>query len=124
MFTSALPEARTIVSEKAQLQDAVTTLQGRQRIIAGTATAPLELLRQLSSALPEQVKLDLDEWTFDEESVRLRGTTASFDAAETLKTAAIGLGMFREVQLKDVKTTAGGKKVSFTLQMLFAQERR
>jgi len=124
VFTSALPEARTIVSEKAQLQDAVTDLQGRQRVIAGTATAPLELLRQLSSALPEQVKLDLDEWTFDEESVRLRGTTASFDAAETIKTAATGLGMFREVQLKDVKTTAGGKKVSFTLQMLFTQEPR
>jgi hypothetical protein len=30
---------------------------------------------------------------------------------------ATGLGLFREVQLKDVKTTLGGKKVSFGLLM-------
>jgi len=124
VFTDTLPEIHTIVSEKAQLQDAATTLQSRRRVIATAAAAPLELLRQLSGALPEQVKLDLDEWTFDEESVRLRGTTTSFDAAESLKTAATALGLFREVQLKDVKTATGGKKVSFTVHMLFAQERR
>jgi hypothetical protein len=91
--------------------------------MTGAAASPLEVLRQLSSALPEQISLDLEEWTLDEESARLRGTTTSFDAAETIKTAVTGLGMFREVQLKDVKTTAGGKKVSFALQMLFAQEK-
>lgn len=121
VFTEVLPEIQTVVSEKAQLQEAVTTLQSRRRVVAGTTTAPLELLRQLSSVLPEQVKLDLDEWTLDEEAVRLRGTTTSFDAAETIKTAVTGLEMFREAQLKDVKTTAGGRKVSFTLQVLFAQ---
>jgi general secretion pathway protein L len=124
VFTTALPDQQTIVSEKAQLQDAVAALQSRQRLMTGAAASPLELLRQLSSTLPEQVNLDLDEWTLDDESVRLRGTTTSFDAAETIKTAAAGLGVFREVQLKDVKTTAGGKKVSFALQMLFPQEKQ
>jgi type II secretory pathway component PulL len=123
VFTTALPDQQTIVSEKAQLQDAVAALQSRQRLTGGAAISPLELLRQLSSGLPEQVTLDLEEWTLDEESARLRGTTTSFDAAETIKTAVAGLGMFREVQLKDVKTAAGGKKVAFALQMLFARER-
>jgi hypothetical protein len=123
VFTATLPDVQTIVNEKAQLQDAVAALQGRQRLIAGTVTtSPLDVLRQLSVALPEQVILDLDEWTFDENAVRLRGTTTSFDTAETIKTAAAGLGLFREVQLKDVKTTAGGKRVSFGLQMFFGQE--
>ena len=124
VFTTTLPDQQTIVSEKAQLQDAVAALQSRQRLMTGTAISPLEVLRQLSSGLPEQVSFDLDEWTLDEESARLRGTTTSFDAAETIKTAVTGLGMFREVQLKDVKTTAGGKRVAFALQMLFAQEQR
>lgn len=123
VFTATLPEVQTIVSEKAQLQEAVAILQSRQRLMYGaTVAAPLELLRQLSAALPEQVTLDLDEWTFAADAVRLRGTTSSFDAAESIKTTAAGLGLFREVQLKDVKTTAGGKKVSFGLQMLFKQE--
>ncbi|MGH8006968.1 MAG: type II secretion system protein GspL [Candidatus Binatia bacterium] len=125
VFTTTLPDVQSIVSEKAQLQDAVAALQNRRRLGTGTpAQSPLELLRQLSAAVPPQIRLDLDEWTFDGDAVRLRGTTDSFDAAETIKTATAGLGVFREVQIKDVKTVAGSKKVSFTLQMLFGQENR
>jgi Tfp pilus assembly PilM family ATPase len=123
VFTSTLPEVHTIVNEKAQLQEAVNTLQQQQRRLGGTVTtSPLEILRQLSIALPERVTLDLDEWTLDGNAVRLRGTTDSFDTAETIKTTTAALGLFREVQLKDVKTVAGGKKVSFGLHLFFAQE--
>lgn len=123
VFVAALPEAQSIVNEKVQLEDAVTALQSRQRLLHGTAAiSALDALRQLSAALPEQVSLDLDEWTFDEEAVRFHGTTTSFEAAETIKTAATGLGLFREVQLQDVKTIAGSKKVSFGLHLLFKQD--
>jgi type II secretion system protein L len=123
VFTTTLPEVHTIVSEKAQLREAVETLQSRQRLFQGPATiSPLELLRQLSAALPEQTSLDLDEWIFDDGSIRVRGSTSSFDAAETIKTTASGLGIFRDVQLKDVKAAAGGKKVSFGLQLAFGKQ--
>jgi Tfp pilus assembly protein PilN len=123
VFTTTLPEVHTIVNEKAQLQEAVNTLQQQHRLLGGAiTTSPLEILRQLSIALPERVTLDLDEWTLDGNAVRLRGTTDSFDTAETIKTTTAALGLFREVQLKDVKTVAGGKKVSFGLHLFFAQE--
>ena len=123
VFTTTLPEVHTIVNEKAQLQDAVNTLQQQHRLLGGAVTtSPLEILRQLSIALPERVTLDLDEWTLDGNAVRLRGITDSFDTAETIKTTTATLGLFREVQLKDVKTVAGGKKVSFGLHLFFAQE--
>jgi general secretion pathway protein L len=123
VFTATLPEVRTIVSERAQLQEAVDALQRQRRLIGGAeAIAPLEVLRQLSAAIPERVAMDLDEWAFDGTAVRMRGTTDSFDTAETIKRAAAALGVFREVQLKDVKTVAGGKKVSFGLQMVVGQD--
>lgn len=123
VFTATLPEVRTIVSEKAQLRDAVEALQGRQRLLQGSATvSPLELLRQLSAALPEQVSLDVDEWNFDLNVIQLRGSTASFDAAETIKSTASGLNLFRDVQLKDVKTLTGGKKVAFSLQLTLGKQ--
>jgi general secretion pathway protein L len=109
-----------VVNEKIQLEDAVEALQKRQRVLRGTATgSPLDVLRHLSAVIPEQVVLDLDEWIFDEDVVRLQGTTTSFEATEALKTAIMSLGLFREAQLKDVKTVAGSKKVSFRLQLLF-----
>ena len=123
VFVAALPEVQTVVNEKVQLEDAIAALQSRQRLLRGAGSASaLDVLRQLSVALPEQVLLDLDEWTFDSDSIRLRGTTSSFDAAETIKATAAGLGMFQEVQLKDVKTTASGKKVSFGLHMLLSPQ--
>lgn len=123
VFIATLPEVRTIVSEKAQLRDAVEALQSRQRLFQGTTTSsPLELLRQLSAALPDQVSLDLEDWTFDADLIRLRGTTTSFDAAEAIKTTASGLGVFRDVQLKDVKAATGGKKVSFGLQLALKEQ--
>jgi general secretion pathway protein L len=118
VFTAALPEVQTVMNEKAQLEEAIDTLQKRHRLLGGTgAVSPLDVLRQLSAVLPENVPLDLDEWSFDGDAVRLRGITASFEAAETIKTAVTSLGMFRDVQLKDVKTEAGGQKVAFGLQM-------
>ena len=121
-FVAALPETLTIVSEKAQLREAVDALHGRQRLLQGaTNESPLELLRRLSAAIPEQISLDVDEWTFDGDAVHLQGSTTSFDAAETIKTTASGLNVFDNVQLKDVKTATGGKKVSFGLQLMLAK---
>lgn len=124
VFAATLPEVHTIVNEKVQLQDAVETFRSRQRVLRGAAVgSPLEFLRQLSAALPAQIRLDLDEWTFDTDAIHLQGSTNSFDTVEVIKTTVTSLGLFRDVQLKDVKTTAGGKKVSFSLHLLLASQK-
>ena len=123
VFTAALPEVQTVVNEKAQLEEAIATLQQRHRLLRGVGTvSPLEVLRHLSAALPENVPLDLDEWSFDDEAIRLRGSTSSFEAVETIKITVTSLGIFRDVQLKDVKTETGTQKVAFGLQMLLKAE--
>ena len=123
VFTAALPEVRTVVNEKVQLEDAIAALQQRRRLLRGAvAVSPLDVLRQLSTVFPENVPLDLDEWTFEENAVRLRGTTSSFEAAEVIKTAAVSLGVFRDGQLKDVKAETGSQKVTFGLQLFFKHE--
>jgi len=117
-FVAALPDTQTVVNEKVQLQDAIEALQKRQRLLHGpSAGSPLDMLRHLSAIIPEQIMLDLDEWVFDEDAIRLRGTAASFEAAEGIKTVVMSLGLFREAQLKDVKTVAGSNKVAFGLQL-------
>lgn len=123
VFTAALPEVQTVVNEKAQLEEAIGTLQQRHRLLrGGGSVAPLEVLRQLSVVLPEQAPLDVEEWSFDDDTVHLRGSTSSFEMAEIIRTAVMSLGLFREVQLKDVKTEAGSQKVAFGLQMLLKQD--
>jgi Tfp pilus assembly protein PilN len=79
-----------------------------------------ELQRQLEALALE---LDLDEWTFDADAIHVQGSTTSFDTAEAIKTTVASLDLFRDVQLKDVKTTAGGKKVSFSLHLLLGSQK-
>jgi len=123
VFTAVLPEVWTVVNEKVQLEDAIAALQQRRRLLRGAvAVSPLDILHQLSTVFPENVPLDLEEWTFEENAVRLRGTTSSFEAAELIKTAAVSLGVFRDVQLKDVKAETGSQKVTFGLQLFFSDE--
>ena len=117
VFRETLPTVQTIVSEKLQLEDAVAALQKRHQTGDGTTASPLEVLRWLSAALPERIRLDLEEVVIDGGTVRLRGTADSFDAAEAIKIAAGKLEFFQEVQLQDVKTLVGRKKVSFQLNL-------
>lgn len=123
VFIAALPEVQTVVNEKAQLEEAIGALQQRRRLLRGAGTvSPLEVLRHLSVVLSKQVPLDVDEWSCDDDAVRLRGSTSSFETAETIRTAVMSLGIFRDVQLKDVKTETGSQKVAFGLQMLLKQD--
>ena len=117
IFRETLPTVQTIVSEKLQLEDAVAMLHKRHQTDGGAAASPLEVLRWLSAALPERIRLDLEEVVIDGGTVRLRGTADSFDAVEAVKIAASKLEFFQEVQLQDVKTLAGRKKVSFQLNL-------
>ena len=117
VFQTTLPDVRTIVSEKLQLEEAVASLETHTHRGARAQASPLEILRQLSTAFPERIRLDLEEVVIDGQVVRLRGTADSFDAAEAITIAARELELFQEVQLKDVKTLVGRKKVSFQLNL-------
>ena len=123
LFASTLPEVRPIVNAKIQLEHAIAALRHHPRLLGSNISSvpsALECLRLLSSSLPEQVKLDLDEFSLDDEALRLRGTTESFEAAETIRKAAAALFPLRDAQLKDVKTSVDGRKVEFRLILLFA----
>ncbi|MGE0820786.1 MAG: type II secretion system protein GspL [Candidatus Binatia bacterium] len=124
VFVATLPEVQTIVHEKMQLEDALADLQKRQSLIKGAGGgSPLDVLRQISAVIPEQVTLELEEWTLSDEAIYMRGTTMSFEATEAIKTAILSLGIFREAQLKDMKTVTGSKKVAFGLQLFFKEEK-
>ena len=124
VFTSTLPEVSSIVDEKVQLEHAVGRLRrSLLRTTDGVLPSPLESLRLLSAALPRELSLDVDELSMDGEAIRIRGTTDSFEAAETVRKTASALFPGRDAQLKDVQTSPDGAGVDFRLIILFGAER-
>ncbi len=118
LFTSTLPEVQTVIDEKIQLEQALSRLRRSSPFLhtpAGSFPSPLECLRLLSQSLPTELKLDIEELSLDGEALRLRGSTDSFEAAETIKKTTSTLFPASKVQLKDVQTAPDGGKVEFRL---------
>jgi Tfp pilus assembly protein PilN len=124
LFLGAMPDARTIVNEKAQLEAEIAALEKERLLYGGLApSAPraIDLLRALTAAVPAGVALDVDELALDGETLRLRGSTRSYEDVEAVKQRLAALPQFRDVQAKDVRASVDGGQVEFRLALTLAR---
>ncbi len=120
LFTAALPGVRTIVNEKAQLQNEIAALEKQRRLFGGLApSAPraIDVLRALTAAVPPDVTLDIEELSLDGETLRIRGSTNTYEAVEAVKRGLASRPEFRNVEAKDVRQSVDGQKVDFRLSL-------
>ncbi len=120
LFTAALPNVHTIVNEKAQLQSEIAALEKQRRLFGGLApSAPrvIDCLRALTAAVPADVPLDIEELSIDGDTMRLRGSTKSYDGVEAVKRGLAARSEFRNVEAKDVRTSVDGQQVEFRLSL-------
>jgi len=120
IFTAALPGVRTIVNEKAQLQSEITALEKQRRLSGGLApSAPraIDCLRALTAAVPNDVPLDIEELSLDGETLRLRGSTKTYEGVEAVKRGLAARPEFRNVETKDVRASVDGQRVDFRLSL-------
>jgi Tfp pilus assembly protein PilN len=120
LFTAALPGVKTIVNEKAQLQTEIAALEKQRRLFGGLAPSSpraIDCLRALTAAVPDDVPLDIEELSLDGETLRLRGSTKSYEAVEAVKRGLTARPEFRNVEAKDVRTSVDGQQVDFRLSL-------
>jgi len=120
IFSSALPAVRNVVNEKAQLQSEIAALEKQRKLYGGLApSAPraVDCLRALTAAVPREVPLDIDELSLDGETLRVRGSTQSYENVEALKRGLAARPEFRNVETKDVRASVDGQRVDFRLSL-------
>ncbi|MEA2624505.1 MAG: ral secretion pathway protein [Candidatus Binatota bacterium] len=120
VFRSVMPTVPA-VDEVAQLTQEIASLRKRQEQLGvpeGGPVSVLELLREVALRAPAEPRLMIDEMTLDPEALRLRGKTASFEAVEAAKKSLAEYPLFRNVQVKDPRTTPDGS-VEFRLNIPF-----
>ena len=125
VFTSTLPGVRTIVNEKAQLAAEIAALEKQRKTmgrLAPSAPRTVDLLRALSAGVPDDVLLDIDELSIDEDTLRVRGSTRAYETVEGVKRGLAARPEFRDVQVKDVRSSVDGERVDFRLSMTVASE--
>ncbi len=123
LFTAALPNVRKIVNEKAQLGTEIAALEKQRQLYGGLApSAPraIDLLKAVTLGVPPDVELDVEELALDGESLRLRGSTRTYEGVEAVKRGLAARPEFRDVQAKDVRASVDGQRVDFRLQLTLA----
>jgi hypothetical protein len=109
---AVLPDA-PLVAPRAELEAALAAA-GRRRARLGGASA-LAVLRELSTRLPEALRLDLDEVAVEPEVIRVHGRTDGFDAVDALRRALAASPLLAEVRADETRTTVDGRQVEFRL---------
>jgi len=120
LFTDALPQVSKIVSEKAQLAAEITALEKERQLYGGLAPSTprvIDLLRALTDGVPPDVTLDLEELSVDGETMRIRGSTPSYEGVEAVKRSLAAQTVFRDIQAKDVRTSVDGQRVDFRVSL-------
>jgi type II secretory pathway component PulL len=118
VFTRTLPDVHRVVDERAQLKSEIEAAQKHLQILGGLApvsgVSAIDVLRTITAAIPDNIKIDTDEYIMDPEAVRIKAKTDSFEAVDTIKQQLLNTHYFGDVQVKEVKNAPDGK-VDFRL---------
>ena len=116
IFMETFPEVKTIVNEVQQMKSKIKEnndkLQGFGGVV-GAQLSSLELLRELSLRIPEEIKIDITEMMITQETIRINGRTDSFDSVDDIRKGLEGSTYFKEVKITDTKAKANENKVDF-----------
>jgi general secretion pathway protein L len=78
----------------------------------------VDLLRAVSAAVPNDLRVDSEEYVMDTDSVRLTANADTFESVDSLRQKFMETGFFSDVQVKDARAAAQGAGVDFRLVMV------
>jgi type IV pilus assembly protein PilM len=116
LFRETFPEARRVTNEVAQARERLREIETNLRgvsTLSGPQGSALEMLRELSVRLPQNLEVKITDLTISTEGIGISGETQSFDGVDNLKTAFAASPYFDEVKVSQAR--AGTKGVEFKL---------
>jgi general secretion pathway protein L len=118
VYAQTLPDAPRVADPKAQIQAEIDAAQRKLQmlggLVAGGGLTAIDVLRTITNAVPDTIKMDTDEYVMDTDGVRMKVKTDSFESVDAIKQQLLNTHYFGDVQVKDVKTATDGK-VDFRL---------
>lgn len=127
VFTQTLPDVKNIVSEVDQLKAKLKEEQAKAAAFGGSVgvqLSALDLLREVSSRIPKNVRIDLSELIVDQDALRMSGETDSFDAVDNLKKALEMSPYFKEIKITNAKVGTNEKIVEFRISIFLKSGER
>lgn len=127
IFQRALPAEKNLVNPLAQLEQKLQALQKDYVLfgsLSGSGAEPLEVLNAIVTNTPSELKISLDDVQVTAESVRLAGTSESFESVYNWQHLLGHTDHFSTVDvLGDVHREPDSGRVRFVVLASFAAEK-
>ena len=119
VFTETLPEITRIVDPIQQLQ--VKIRETRQTTMDKDGTLPamttLDILAEISANIPEALDVRLARFVVDDNGLRLKGTTDTFNTVDAIKKGLEQSPAFSNVEISAANLDAKSSKIRFELKL-------
>jgi len=118
IFQQALPEEKNIVNPLAQLEQKLQFLQKDYMLfgpVSGAAIGPAEILYAITKNLPSGVNISIESMLITTESVRLAGTSQSFESIYSWQRLLQNAPQFSAADVQDIQREPNSKLIRFSI---------
>jgi type II secretory pathway component PulL len=119
VFTSAFPDVTRIVDPVQQMRVEIQEMR-RQPALAGileSGKLKIDLLKELSSRIPENLDVEITRLVIVPDSMSISGSTSSFNTVNEVKSRLEKGGMFTNVTISSANLEKSGDRVNFKLRI-------
>jgi Tfp pilus assembly protein PilN len=118
IFQQVLPEEKNIVNPLVQLEQKLQSLQKDYTLlgfVSGAGVGPVEILYAISKSIPSEVNIKIDNMLITTGSVRLAGTSQSFESIYNWQRLLEKTPPFSTVDVQDIRRDPESGLVHFTI---------
>jgi hypothetical protein len=112
VFAATLPDMGRPPNPKGVLQQETDALRERVDLVTDivpvSTSTSIDILRAAAGAVPNNIRIDCEEWTMDPDAVRVRCNTETYTTVDDIKAGLEHTGMFSAVEVKDAKPDPKG----------------
>jgi general secretion pathway protein L len=120
-YRAVFPGATRVVDPVVQARNQLKSLTARSLLFGGGDATPLGVLDAVSRAIPEDLVIDVLEFSVEGGRVRMEAEAASFDAIDQINARLAQRPEFAEVRVSDAKASAKENRVKFRVSATLSE---
>jgi general secretion pathway protein L len=128
VFHDTLPDISGATNPIGNLQEEIDLLQRSidqlNEVVPVSNSTTLDILRAISAAVPNHIRIDADDFTMDPDAIRFRANTDTFESVDTIKQQLLGTGFFRDVQVREARQDPKDSSVNFRMTLVLSKSFR
>jgi general secretion pathway protein L len=117
IFKQLMPADTPLVDIPLQIESQLQELRQQVQLFGIGGHGAATVLQALSSGISSEIKVDVREFSYSSEEVRLNGVTDSFDAVNRITELLTANPLFQSVEISNAKLVADNDQVDFELRL-------